>query len=155
MKQVLKQEKQTFPILFQLRKVSTQKSQNLSFNHSCSHCSIPLEYQKSKHECKESVLYPLQEMSFKEAMIQNLPDVSEIVVHEIPKFLLKDFSGLFPHIKDLENLKHVTICQRTENDMSFWNSKVEVERDELAKKVRFFLFKFLDDGNWNFCYKKY
>lgn len=138
MKQIIKQENKTFPILFQIRGISTQKNQIINFTQNIQ----SLEFKNSKFELSDTFLFPLPEISIQEIINQKYPNVSEIQIHEIPKYLIKEYSGLFPKLKDLENLKHITICQRTENDMTFWNSKVEVERDELAKKVRIYFFTF-------------
>ena len=52
--------------------------------------------------------------------------------------LLSDFRDLFPryHLKDDDNLTVITLCQKTEHDMSGWSSEVEEERESLLQQVR-------------------
>lgn len=59
-------------------------------------------------------------------------EILECVAHECPQLLKTDFSDLFPKI-DLfqDNLTVLTLCQKTENDMSQWNEAVEQEREHL------------------------
>lgn len=60
--------------------------------------------------------------------------VLECVAHECPQLLKKDFSDLFPKTELFQdNLTVLTLCQKTENDMSMWNEMVVQERENLEE----------------------
>ncbi len=48
-------------------------------------------------------------------------------------FVFTGFLDLFPGVpsKSLENMTVMTLCQRTQNNMTSWNAQVEQEREEL------------------------
>ncbi|XP_071039741.1 cobalamin trafficking protein CblD [Parasteatoda tepidariorum] len=63
---------------------------------------------------------------------------TEYAGYDCPELLKRDFLDLFPH-RDLrydENLTVITICQKTENDMSVWSEASEVES---VKREQFFV----------------
>jgi len=56
----------------------------------------------------------------------------ECIGYDCPKLLRSDFSDLFPG-RDMssENLTVITLCQKTENNMSEWSESAELERASL------------------------
>lgn len=62
----------------------------------------------------------------------------ECVAHNCPQLMIKDFCQLFPVTSYtrpdlLNNLTVVTLCQKTENDMSEWNQLVDSEREQMIR----------------------
>ncbi|XP_035211774.1 cobalamin trafficking protein CblD-like [Stegodyphus dumicola] len=64
--------------------------------------------------------------------ILSTPQKIDCAAHDCPVLLKKDFADLFPN-RNLsnDNLTVLTLCQKTENDMSSWSEDAEVEREEL------------------------
>lgn len=61
----------------------------------------------------------------------------ECIGYDCPQLLRKDFSDLFPS-RDLSNgdLTVITLCQKTENNMSEWSENAEIERTNLETSFR-------------------
>ncbi|KAF8794443.1 Methylmalonic aciduria and homocystinuria type D like protein [Argiope bruennichi] len=84
---------------------------------------------------------PLAEEKYKSILSQyayNVVDTAmsisnkvECIAHECPILLRRDFLKLFPARYLDENLTLVTLCLRTENDMSTWSEEAEKEREKL------------------------
>ncbi|XP_041478755.1 cobalamin trafficking protein CblD-like [Lytechinus variegatus] len=67
--------------------------------------------------------------------LRNHPTALECIAQACPDSLRKGFSELFPSsdIGSDASLTVVTMCQRTQHDMSTWSSDVEEEREELLE----------------------
>ncbi|KFM80771.1 Methylmalonic aciduria and homocystinuria type D protein, mitochondrial, partial [Stegodyphus mimosarum] len=64
--------------------------------------------------------------------ILSTPQKIDCVAHDCPVLLRKDFADLFPNRNlNNDNLTVLTLCQKTENDMSSWSEDAEVERETL------------------------
>jgi len=58
----------------------------------------------------------------------------ELRVQDCPMLVRKDFQDLFPQYNVMRgDFTVVTICQKTDSDMSTWSEKVDEERDDLYK----------------------
>ncbi|GBM21308.1 Methylmalonic aciduria and homocystinuria type D, mitochondrial [Araneus ventricosus] len=57
----------------------------------------------------------------------------ECVAHKCPILLRRDFLNLFPSRYLDETLTLVTLCLKTENDMSTWSEEAEEEREKLTQ----------------------
>lgn len=67
--------------------------------------------------------------------LRNHPTALECIAQTCPDKLRKGFNELFPSsdVGAEVSLTVVTMCQRTQHDMSTWSSEVEEERDELLE----------------------
>lgn len=67
--------------------------------------------------------------------LRNHPTALECIAQECPDTLRKGFNELFPNnnVNSEGKLTVVTLCQRTQHDMSTWSSEVEEEREELLE----------------------
>ncbi|XP_071949774.1 cobalamin trafficking protein CblD-like [Antedon mediterranea] len=92
------------------------------------HAAVFAQFVNAVSESEESA-----EEFMKEAY-KNPKNILEMIAQDCPPSLVKGFSELFPDV-DLSK-GHVTIltlCQKTNSDMSGWSSEVEVEREELLE----------------------
>ena len=69
-------------------------------------------------------------------VIQGDNSAVECVVQDCPSFLCAGLMQLFPDVSlSPENLRVITISERTNNDMTSWSQDVEQEREELMEHV--------------------
>jgi len=61
-------------------------------------------------------------------------DCFEIAAVDCPRLLRKDLKELFPGQKMGERVSVLNVSQKTENDMSMWDSAMEAEREQLIMK---------------------
>ena len=60
----------------------------------------------------------------------------EFHLQDCPEFLHDQFMQLFPDVsQDTGQLRILTLCEKTHNDMSGWSQSVEEEREELLVHV--------------------
>ena len=64
-------------------------------------------------------------------------DDVECCIQECPEFLHHELMLLFPSVSlSTGELRIITLCERTENDMTGWSQAVEEEREDLLDHVR-------------------
>lgn len=54
---------------------------------------------------------------------------------ELNEFIFSDFLKMFPSRYLDETLTLITLCLKTENDMSIWSEESEEEREKLSQYV--------------------